>query len=645
MGVSWKAFLIGLVGVAVACWVVSYAELVITYIQLGILQFPPVVLGLFIPILLANRLVKRVASKLALTARDLMLIYSMMLLGTMVASRGLMEKLIPLLVSPSYFANETNSWRQLFFPHIRRWMVPFDPQGEANQPVATRFFEGLRYGEHIPWGEWVGPLLAWSVLVLAVFTTFLCLASILRRQWVDNEKLSFPLVQLPLEMAREETGTPFLRNRLTWIGAAIPASVFLVNGLSSWYPSVPQIPLQININQYLISRPWNAMYYTPALLSFAAVGFLYLLPSDMLFALWFFFAATRLEDVAFAAYGTDMGDMPLYPTRMYVGYQVMGAYFVLVAYLFYSSWPYLKTVIAGAIRPNPQEDAKELMPYRTAAIGLAAGFSVAVLWAHAAGLPLWAAFGAMFVYVFVVAIIMARSTAESGMLMTETSFRPIDIYRLFAPTHALGPDGMTALAFIDPSFFRDQRGLVLTGFLDGLKMADGVGGSRRTFGKGFVMALLAALVLAAVIQLWLPYHRAGITMYSYVYQANNIWAFQDYAPSMAGQSLMDWRRQVFFVVGVLVTLFLAVMRTRFVWWPFHPLGYALSGSWTMIVFWFPCVVAWVLKTLILRYGGMRTYVRLRPLFLGMILGEFGMAVVWATVSWLADAPAPFFPWP
>ena len=58
------------------------------------------------------------------------------------------------------------------------------------------------------------------------------------------------------------------------------------------------------------------------------------------------------------------------------------------------------------------------------------------------------------------------------------------------------------------------------------------------------------------------------------------------------------------------------------------LGYALSGSWTLIVFWFPCLIAWLCKVLILRYGGMRLYVWARPFFLGMVLGEFTMAVLW-----------------
>jgi hypothetical protein len=86
------------------------------------------------------------------------------------------------------------------------------------------------------------------------------------------------------------------------------------------------------------------------------------------------------------------------------------------------------------------------------------------------------------------------------------------------------------------------------------------------------------------------------------------------------------------------------MRMRFWWWPFHPLGYAMSTSWGIIVFWFPILVAWVLKTIILGAGGMRLYRRARMFFLGMIFGEFIMAVIFAIYSCITNNPVPFFPW-
>jgi len=101
-----------------------------------------------------------------------------------------------------------------------------------------------------------------------------------------------------------------------------------------------------------------------------------------------------------------------------------------------------------------------------------------------------------------------------------------------------------------------------------------------------------------------------------------------------------------FLVGALVTIIMTTLRTRLMWFPFHPLGFALSGTWTMMVFWFACFVAWLLKVLILRYGGMRLYSQARPFFLGMVLGEFTMAVLF-TLPALYDryTPTPSFPWP
>ena len=339
--------------------------------------------------------------------------------------------------------------------------------------------------------------------------------------------------------------------------------------------------------------------------------------------------------------------MPMgYPTFQFIGYQMIGAYFVLAAYFFYISIPHIKQVLYGTVRPSKVDDSKELLPYRTAVIGLLLCVAGSLLWLRAAGLSLWVAALEIFIYIFIVALVMARSTAESGLLMTETTFRPTDVYRIFAPTHTLGSQNMTVLAFIDAAFIRDLRGLLLTGFLDGLKISDGVKIRRRSFLPIFLIAILVAMLVAGAFQIWLPYHRGGITMYSYPYYGNNIWSFMDYETPMKGAvPYIGWHAPVFFGFGALVTAFLAYMRMAVFWWPLHPLGYALSASWTMVNFWFPCFIAWVLKFLILRYGGMKLYIRARPWFLGLVLGEFTMALVWTLLAWGLNAPAPGFPWP
>lgn len=638
--------MLGLVLVAITCCVVCYAELVTGRIQIGFLQMPPAVIGMFFFLVLANRAIVSLGRRLALSARETLMIYCMMLVAAMVASRGVLEKLIPLLVTPDYFANSSNEWQTIFFPHIRKWMVAFDPKGGVEQYSAKRFFEGVRVGEAIPWNDWIVPLAAWGALVLLVIFAFLCLATILRKQWVDDEKLSFPLTQLPVGLVQEQQGKSMLSNKLLWGGVALPAAVFAINGLHMSFPSIPEISLCLPINPLLTDPPWSHMYWTRLYLSFAAIGFFFLLPSDVLFAVWFFAVFARIQSVIAGAYGLESPGMPMYGSPLFIAYQTVGANIVLAGYLFYVARNHLKRVARSALGREKVDDSNELMPYKVAFWGLLISFALIVKWSMLAGMSPLVAVLEFGVFIFVVALVMARSTAEAGMLMTETTFRPTDLYALVAPLRDLGPGNLTALAFFDGALMRDQRGLLLTGFLDGLKITDGAGVRRRTFLPIFLIGIFAALALAGYLHLALPYQRGGVTMYGYVYQDSSVRAFKHYESVMRGNELtMDWQGPVFFVVGMVVTGFLAYMRATFHWWPLHPLGYALSCSWTSSVFWFSCLIAWVIKSLVLRYGGMKLYISMRPWFLGMVLGEFGMAVVWAVIGALTNAPTPAFPWP
>lgn len=646
-GISLKAILVGVIGVCAVCPIVAWAELVIQGIQIGILQFPPVLVGLFVVVVVGNLALRRICRALGLNSAEIMIVYCMMLIATMIASRGLMDKWFGTLAAVNYYTTDEDGWRALYYPYIKPWMVPWDPHGPAKQPVTKHMYEGLFHGEPLPLHVWVTPIAAWTVLILFIFTGFLCLAALLRKQWVDAERLPFALAQLPLEMVREETGGPFIRNKLTWLGFALPATIFTFNGLHIVAPAVPELALVHVLNNYLPpGRPWTEVQWTPAYLSFAAVGFSYLLPTDLIFSLWFFFLFTRFQDLVAAACGARLDYMPLYPTHLIQGYQVMGAYFLLVFYLARVSRPYLRQILRKAVFNDPSvDDSREMIPYRIAFIGLIVSFVGSVAWCIFAGMSLWMAALQVFVYLFIVAIVMARSVSEGGLLMTETSFRPMDVVSLFSSRTVLGPGNLTALCFLDAVFARDLRGLLMTGFMDGLRISDGVQLRRRSLLWAFVIAIPVAMVVAGAFHLWIPYRRGAVTLYSYVYAGNSVWGFQNNVAAMRGYDYYNWLAPVCFAAGAAFTAFLAAMRAAFAWWPLHPLGYAVSASWTMIVFWFPCLLAWVVKGLILRWGGMRLYVAARPLFLGLVLGEFTSAVCWTIFSFITRAPAPFFPWP
>jgi hypothetical protein len=654
-GMRGRALIIGALGTAATAFLVTQAEMVQSSLRIGYLQFPPAALGLLLIIIAFSRVVKRIAARWSLSSSDLLVIYCMMLVGAMTSSHGIVQKWIPLLAALNYFSDSTNNWRVLYQEHLPSWLFPTTPHGPVKQPVTVAYFEKLPRGESIPWGDWVVPILSTLCIILLVVFAFLCLAAILRRQWVDNEKLSFPLAQLPLEIAGDEERPAFFSNRLMWLGALLPILIYGVNGLHQLQPSIPAITLRWSLNQFLTTPPWNGVSYTDIVISFSAIGFFFLLPADILFSIWFFFVLTRLEQIAAIAYNMAQPAMPLYPPPLFVGYQTMGAYIVLTGYFFWIARPHFKRVWLAAIGRERGDDADEILPYRVAFWGLAACIVLSALWLWAIGMSPWLALLEIVVFFFITAVVLARSTAEAGMLMTETTFRPIDIYRMFGSVHALGPNNLAALAFFDNLFLRDQRGLLLTGFLDASRLSDGTRVRRRSFAGILLLGVLIALVVAGGLNIYLPYHLGANTMDPWMETQSSIYTYGDYqpyfSPNPPAEITQAWQRPTFFLVGVLVTLFLATMRANFYWWPLHPLGYAIAGSWSTVEFWFPCLLAWIFKATIVRYGGMSVYQKVRPFFLGLILGEFGMAVFYAIVSlvssWinpLHKFPVPALPW-
>jgi hypothetical protein len=641
---SWRAVIIGLAGVVLVSVVVAETELV--YVQAGFLQLPPAALGGLL-LLVGVRYSLGRSKRWRLERQELATIYAMLLIAALVGSRGLIEKMLPLLVAPDYFANPTNHWRDRFFPHIKPWLVAFDPKGPPGQTIARAYYESLRAGEPIPWQAWIVPLFAWSALAGLVFFAFLCLASLLRRPWMENERLAFPLAQLPLEMVRDEGSTSLLRSPLMWLGFALPGFVYTLNGLHTWYPAVPHLEQPYVLNQFLVDPPWNAVSWMPVFISFAAIGLLYLVPGPLLFSLWFFFLFSRFQELIAAVYGFEPAGMPFFPCKRFIGYQTMGAYMVLAGYILYTAAPRLRAAVRSALRPaaNEKSGAEELLSDRAAVIGLLFCLLGMAGWCTLIGMSFWWALAQWSVYLFVVSLVLARSTAEGGLIATEVSFRPADLYVMVSPIYQLGPANMTAMSFMDAAWFRDQRSLVLAGMLDAMRIGRGTGVQRRAMMGALLAAFLLSTLCGIVIQLWLPYRQGALQFYGYLFQGNPIWGFQYYMGQWNSPELIGHEGILFFAVGIAVTLALAALRALLPWWPLHPLGYALCGSWTMILLWFPCLLTWLLKGALLRYGGMRAFVRFRPLFLGMILGEFSMAIFWTALGALAHAPAPTFPWP
>jgi hypothetical protein len=87
--------------------------------------------------------------------------------------------------------------------------------------------------------------------------------------------------------------------------------------------------------------------------------------------------------------------------------------------------------------------------------------------------------------------------------------------------------------------------------------------------------------------------------------------------------------------GAVLTYGLMWARTRFAGFPLHPIGYVMCLSYPMYMFWFSIFLGWLCKGLIMRFGGIDTYRKVTPAFLGLVLGDVSMMLFWLAVRRLA----------
>ncbi len=640
-----RTLALGAALVAAISYLALYVDLMVKQMPMGVLQFAPGAVGAFFIVYAAIRACKGMRLLRWLNAADLLVLYFMLFIGVFVSTRGLLEKMIPALIAPIGLANGSNNYRGLLLPHLNPLLIVGDTRGGPEQRVAAGFFQGLPR-QAVSCAEWIVPCAAWFGLFGLVIVSFVCMASLLRRQWADVEKLQFPLTVLPLEIFHDSAAREFFQNKLTWAGITVPFIVYGVNGLHQSYPAIPEIPLVAeNLQANLAGPPWNTLMPVSIFCSFAAIGFAYLLPTDLLFSLWFFFLLTRLGDVVGALYNWDMPAMPSYPCREYWGYQAAGAYSALAFSFLYAGRHVLGQAVWDGLRFRKNaEDAEELVPRRAAVWGIILSFAGILAWSVWAGISAWLAAALWAIYLFVTALVLSRSVSQAGLLMTETSFRPGDIAALLVPKTAWGPASLSGVSLLNAVFFRDMRGLFLALFMDTQQMAGSVGMRRRGLLLPLALGLPIAFVVGTATHLHLAYTHGANSLYGYGVQ-NAGWAYDGAAADIRHAAPPFPSAPAWFAVGIGVVMALTKLRAAFAWFPLQPIAYALAPTWTMWVLWFPILLVWVIKSLFLRYAGQRFYRSARPFFLGLIVGEFGSAAWWALLAGVFHVMAPLLPLP
>ena len=173
---------------------------------------------------LANSFLFRHFPKFSLKQSELLTVYVMLTIASVLASHFTIQVLVPIIPHAYQFATTENEWQNLFWRYIPNWLTIDNPK------VFTDFYRGestLYTMTNIQ--GWLEPILWWTTFLSALLLATLGLNIIFRKQWTEQEKLSYPLIQLPLEMTSTETR--LFRNRLMWTCFIFSFGINVLNGL------------------------------------------------------------------------------------------------------------------------------------------------------------------------------------------------------------------------------------------------------------------------------------------------------------------------------------------------------------------------------------------------------------------------------
>jgi len=599
----------------------------VRYDLVGFGHLPRSALFALFLLLLANAVTQQLRRQKLLTSPQLAYVYVAVLVMSGFPGQQLVTYLYLGMISSQHYATPENKYRELFMDYVPEWAVPAkDPEAP---PVYWAFY-GLPPGRTMPWRAWIRPLLAWTPYLLAVFGLQLSAAALLRRRWADEEHMLFPLARIPVELATYDEPRAALpgvfRHWMTWVFFLIPVIVHSKNALSHYFPQIPPFNLQKDFGVVFSGRPWTLLNWFPYYVYMEMMGIAYLVADDVSFSMWFFWVFRRLTMVARDAFGRT----EQYDVFTHMG---LGAYVLLAILYCWSARHSLRRIIRQAFVGAPDGDeAREPTPYRVTVVIFVVSVVVICAWGNAFGTAVWWTL-LLLAFYMVSTVVLTRIVAESGVFAVWTPLAGQSMIVSAFGSRTVGVRGITALSYLGWKL-GDTASCSMANILQGYHIAD--------LARLRTRANFGLIVAALLVGLFASHWPSLYAIYSRSVPGLGWW------PKSAGASLPQGIAALIqaprpytlgnygnMAVGAAVTLALHMLRQRFLWWPFHPMGYAanLGPQWMGDRYGFSIFIGWLVRKLVHRFGGYRAYNQWRCAAIGITMGNGVILLIWTIVHY------------
>lgn len=611
----------------------------------------PAVVALTFLGVLGPRLWRR-SRRLSLSRAESLALYVGLTIIAPISCANIVRQLLPTLTVLRYFATPENRFAE-FAEQLPSWLAPREPS------LILEFYEGSDTGA-VPWAAWAVPLLVWAGVIVLYTATLLCWIALFRKPWTEHERLAYPLVHLAVQLVdsghtaasaspRPRTSGPLWGSWLFWLGFSVPAVFNLLNIAHLFNPNVPATGLSFDPAVFLSERPWSWLLPMPIHFRPEVVGLAYFAPQEACFSVWFFYLLLRFEKFFAEAVGWSVAGMP------FDAAQARGAYLALTLLLIYGARRHLGTALRSALGlGRTGAEAQEPIPYRWAFLGGILG--TVGLWSFCVRVGVRPVTAGLFIgLLLAMPLVYSRMRAEMGIPMSYAW--PIGdgvrgMFQTFGSRFLGGSGGLRPLVALSTLAVLDR--MALPNFMaDGLEAmrAEEVVRARR---RDLVIGALGVGLLIGIAGGYLTHLTAYYTYGNNVIDGGTVLggyrtyqARVSFEPltALASSPAPPERRQILFLgLGFGVTVVLVVLRSVFLRFPLHPLGFAVAAAYGHVP-WFAFLTAWALKAVLQRLGGAPLRLRLAPAFFGLALGHYLVGgALWGALGMLTPKAKEYIVW-
>lgn len=588
---------------------------------------------------------------------ELVSIFAALMVTSGVSTFGLTSHLLPLIQAP--WNPEWNTAQRGWDQHLTKPDAPLlNPKLYLTDPDVIRTFregvdvvappEGAGWGERlayqgevflaIPWGAWVMPVFYWLIFIFACYGLFYSLTYVVLPFWVEREKLIFPLSQLSNDIIVNESAKhwlpPIFRTGAFWVGFAISMMVLSWNGAvaAGWVPSLFRIDLGMGIHD--VNDIVRGTFLDPLqsagggirltfLIIFTAIGIAFLLPTQISFSIWFYFFMAQLMvlGAAWMGYGETARDFPsdFRSTNNFITSQGAGALMVFSAICLFRA---VREYFLLARGRSIIEWVKLAFPV----VCLGFFMSVIIFWLQWNGISFFWGTVVVLVITLLTTGVM-RMVAEAGIYWFQTHVGFFHLYQTFGLGRWISPSMAAPLFPIYTVLFMDTKTFMAPNIMTGAKMQIDARHGRMAYHWTIILSIVITVLAVIAFELYLGHLRGSQQMFHSFYNSTPVASLDMAASYLQDQPQMNVSNAAWYVVGgVWVGLSMFIRQTVF-WFP-HPIGYVGLFNPLVGFFWFSFFIGWIVKSVTVKYGGKSTFDSIKPLFIGLIIGEILAIVVW-----------------